>query len=84
MSRTKKCTLKRPGLATCDLFMFSWPNEEVCFSNRRTMDEGEQQICDTFVDTPLHLLRKSIGTEFSRLQECCKTVEPLLKFDAKW
>jgi hypothetical protein len=81
--KDKKWTLKRPGLPTCDLVLFGWPSEEVCFSNRRTMDEREQQIWDTSVDTPLHFLRKSIGSEFSRLQECCKTLEPLLKFVAK-
>jgi hypothetical protein len=47
------------------------------------MDEQEQQIWNASVDTPLHFLRKSIGPEFSRLQECCKTLEPLVKFDAK-
>jgi hypothetical protein len=85
MSRTKeKWTLKRPDLTTCDLFLFGWPSEEVYFSNRRTMAKWEQQIWDTSVDTPLHFLRKSIGSEFSRLQECCKTLEALLKFDTKW
>jgi hypothetical protein len=82
--KDKKWTLKRPDLTTYDLFLFGWSSEEVYFSNRRTMDEQEQRIWDTSADIPLHFLRKSIGSEFSRLQECCKILEPLLKFDTKW